>query len=149
MKRPEEISPPNILILRRKLAHAVLSRDTACLWDKFLRVMLKPGKCEMLSSVELGGKNYTIRIFSALRVSGVPTNKEDVHTRTESGEWFRRFWRSVSQRCLLQEAESMSKKIFHPKQCWFQTQEQQWTRNERRSYSGTQKQQQGKSTLLH
>ena len=53
MKRPEEISSPNFLILRWKLAHAVLSRDTACLWDKFLRVILKPGKCEILSSVDL------------------------------------------------------------------------------------------------
>ena len=51
--------------------------------------------------------------------------------------------------CLLQETESMSKKIFHPKQCWFQMQEQLWTRNERRSYSGTQNNNKGKSTLLH
>ena len=63
MKRSEEISSPNFPILRWKLAHAVLSRDTACLWDKFLRVILKPWKCEILSSVELGGKKYTIRML--------------------------------------------------------------------------------------
>ena len=39
---------------------------------------------------------------------------------------------SVCRRCLPRETESMCKKIFHPKQC------KQWTRNEWRSYSGTQ-----------
>ena len=54
----------------------------------------------------------------------------------ESYVWFRRLWRSVSQRHLPRETESMCKRSSHSKHCWFQTQRQQWTRNEREYKKG-------------
>ena len=49
----------------------------------------------------------------------------------ESCVWFRRLWRSVSQRRMPRETEKYE--IFQPMQCWFQMQRRQWKRNERRS----------------
>ena len=52
----------------------------------------------------------------------------------ESYVWFRRLWRSVSQRRMPRETEKHKQKIFHPKQCWiFKMQRRQWKRDERRS----------------
>ena len=51
----------------------------------------------------------------------------------ESYVWFRRLWRSVSQRRMPRETEKHKQKIFHPRQCWFQMQRRQRKRDERRS----------------
>ena len=97
------------------LVHVVSSRDTAYLWDKILRVTLKPG--EYLSS-EKEVQTPDVVLFSE---SLVYTQMREVYTQiksgnweTESYEWFRQFWRSVSQRRLPRETESMCKRSFTP-----------------------------------
>ena len=97
------------------------SRDTAYLWDKILRVTLKPGEYEILSSVNLRRKKYKLRMLFCSGNLGVYTQMRGVHTqtkygywKTESYEWFRQFRRSVSQRHLPRETESMRKRSFTP-----------------------------------
>ena len=82
----------------------MLSRDTAYLWDKILRVTLKPGEYEILSSVNLGRKKHKLLMLFC------SVNLGCTHKRTESHEWFGQFWRSVSRRRLPRETESMCKR---------------------------------------
>ena len=60
-----------------RLAHAVSSSDIAYLWDKNLRVTLKPGEYQILSSENLGRKKYKIRMVFCPACLGKPrsTNK--------------------------------------------------------------------------
>ena len=93
---------------RWKQAHVVSSRGTAYLWDRILQVNLKknPESTKILSSVNLGRKKYELRdvvLISELR--GI-----------ESNVWFRRLWRSVSQRRMARETEKHKQKIIHLKQ---------------------------------
>ena len=112
MIRSEESSLPNFVILKVKAgACCLVSRHSVSVTPKTW------GGRDTLKC-ELGQKESTNSgCRSVLRVSGVPTNKGNVRTRTESQVCLKRVWRSVSQRCLPRETESMCKNIFHPKQC--------------------------------
>ena len=58
----------------------------------------------------------------------------------ESYVWFRRLWRSVSERRMPRETKKHRQKIFQPKQCWFQMQGWQWKGMKGGHKEGTQKQ---------
>ena len=75
---------------------------------KFFEQLLKPGEYEILSSVDRGRKKYKLRILFC------SANLGCTHKRTECHEWFRQFWRSVSQRRLPRETESTCKRSFIP-----------------------------------
>ena len=82
--------------------HVVSSRGTAYLRDKIHHVTLKIGEYEILSSVNLG-RSVNSHCGSDQRTSGI-----------ESCVWFRRFWRSVSQRRMPRETEKHKQEIFQP-----------------------------------
>ena len=130
--------------------------------DKIPRVTPQPWKYEILSSVNLGRKKFELRMLICSAHLGCTHECRWVYTQTKHGywetdshEWCGQFWRSVFQRRMPRETEKHNEISFQPKHFWFQMKRRHWkrnerrTRNERRSYSGTQKQQQGKSTLLH
>ena len=73
----KESFSPIFIFLRWKLAHVVSSRDTAYLWDKILRVTLKPGSTRY-SQVRTWEERSTC--CSAQRISGLHTNAGGVHT---------------------------------------------------------------------
>ena len=91
----------------------------------FFEQLLKPGEYEILSSVDRGRKKYKLRILFC------SANLGCTHKRTECHEWFRQFWRSVSQRRLPRETESTCKRSFTPSNVDSRRMRQQWTRNER------------------
>ena len=123
MKRSQESSSLNSLS-RWEQAHVVSSRDTAYLRDKILQVTLKiPGSTRYSQVWTREERSTNSECGSAQRTS-----------RIESYVWFRRLWRSISQRRMPRETEKYEWKIFHPEQCWLQMQRRQWKRNERRSY---------------
>ena len=62
MKRSEGSSSLNSL-WGWKQAHVVSSRGTAYLWDKILQVTFKVWEYEILSSVNLGRKEYELRMW--------------------------------------------------------------------------------------
>ena len=106
-----------------KQAHVVSSRGTAYLWDKILQVTLKsPGSAKYSQVWTWEERSMNSECCSVQRTSGI-----------ESYVWFRRLWRSVSQRRMPRETEKHKQQIFHSKQCWFQMKRRQWKRNERRS----------------
>ena len=82
----------------------------------FFEQLLKPGEYEILSSVDRGRKKYKLRILFC------SANLGCTHKQTECHEWFRQFWRSVSQRRLPRETESTCKRSFTPSnvdsKCW-------------------------------
>ena len=98
-----------ISLWRWRQAHVVSSRGTGYLIRGVRDTLTwKPGKKQVWTP--------SVVLFSELR-----------------GVWFRRFWRSVSQRRMPRESEKHKQKIFHSKQCWFQMRKRQWKTNERRS----------------
>ena len=122
MKRSQESSSPTSL-WRWKQAHVVSSRGTAYLWDKFVwGNLLKKGSTRCSQVWNWEERCMKSECGSDQRTSGI-----------ESYVWFRRLWRSVSQRRMPRETEKHKQKIFHPKQCWIQMKRRQWKRNERRS----------------
>ena len=128
---------------RSKLAHDVSSSDGVSVSQnsssnpttRWVRDTLK---CE-LGKKEVWTPDVGLlsesRVYTLMR--GVYTNKMWILGNREL-RMSRQFWRSVSQRRLQRETEKYEQKIFHPKQCWFLIQRQQWIRNGRRSYSGIQ-----------
>ena len=132
MKRSDESSSPNFLFLRWKQSHVVSFRDTAFLWDKILRVTLK-----------IWGVRDTLKcgpVKKDVSTSDIVLLSESrVYTQTNRVS---RMVRTILEICLSETFASENReyvqKIFHSKQCWFQTQRQQWTRNERTSKRGTQ-----------
>ena len=86
-KDPKEALHLNYLS-RWKQAHVVSSRGTAYLWDKILRVTLKTRRVRDTLKCEPGKQGVQtldVVLFSELR-------------EIENYVWFRRFWRSLSQR---------------------------------------------------
>ena len=84
----------------------------AYLWEKILRVTLQPGEYEILSSLDLGRKEVQTPDVVLLSESQVYTQIMRVYTQMKCAEWFRQFWRSVSQKRLPRETESMCKRSF-------------------------------------
>ena len=117
MKRSDESSSPYFLFFRWKPAHVVSFRDTACLWDNPKN--LGSTRYSQVWTVEERSINFGY--CSAQRISG--TNRVS------------RMVRTILAICLSETFASENReyvqKIFHPKQCWFQTQRQQWTKNVR------------------
>ena len=98
-KDPKEALHLNYLS-RWKQAHIVSSRGTAYLWDKILRVTLKTRRVRDTLKSEPGKKGVQtldVVLFSELR-------------EIENYVWFRRFWRSLSQRRKPRETERMCKR---------------------------------------
>ena len=101
--------------------HAVLSGDMAYLWDKNSSSNpTNPGVRDTLKC-ELGKKEVQTTDVVLLSESRVYTKMRGVYTQvkygyweTESHEWFRQFWKSVYQRRLPREIESMRKRSFTP-----------------------------------
>ena len=102
------------LFLRCKLAHCCLvSRHGVSAGQNYSSYPESP-RSTRYSQVWTWEERSTSFGCCLLSESRVYTQIKCANWRTESHEWFRRFWRSVSQRRLPRETESMCKRSFTP-----------------------------------
>ena len=151
-KKSEAKSNPIVLILQERTEFCTLSqlyariRSDEKIQKKALHLTFFEGESKPMLSRLVAQRNCETKIIQVnLKIQGVEEilkweleNKE-VWTLNvvliselrgiESYVWFRRLWRSVSQRRMPRETETHKQNIFHTKQCWSDakaTMEKEW-----------------------